>query len=145
MNLELQIIIRFGLAPGDRFTVPKSNLQVIDHHALYLGNDDFGNHYICENVVGHGVKLTRVQDFFNGVTKVTSIVKFSGTNEKRKEAVQKALSKLGQPYHLINYNCEHFVNDVLHNYPKSLQVENAFKTFFGIALGLFVVALIAGD
>ncbi|MBI2281077.1 MAG: lecithin retinol acyltransferase family protein [Bacteroidetes bacterium] len=121
---------------GDTVVVPKTPLKLVQHHALYLGHDDFGNHYMCENVIGNGVKLTRVQDFFHSVSEVTRIEKFHGNDFTRKLVVQKALLKLGQPYHLINYNCESFCNDIRYARPKSKQVEKAFvfTSFLGLIL-----------
>lgn len=136
MNTSLQIVNKLDLQPGDRVVVPKSNLKIVQHHALYLGYDDFGNHYMCENVIGVGVRLVKVEDFFNGVSKITRIEKYTGNNYDRKIVIQKALSKLGQPYSLINYNCESFVNDVLLRKPHSNQVGNAF--------GLLALAVIIG-
>ncbi len=136
MKRDLQLVKHFNLQQGDRIVVPKSQWQLVQHHALYLGYDDFGNHYMCENIIGVGVKLTRVEQFFVGVTKVTRIERYSGSNYERKILVQSALSKLGQPYNLINYNCESFVNDVLINKKHSKQVGNV--------LGLVGLALLIG-
>lgn len=64
MNRELQLISELNLEPGDRIVVPKSLFGIIQHHALYLGYDSLGQHLICENIIGVGVKLTRVDVFF---------------------------------------------------------------------------------
>ncbi len=138
MNRDLQLVNHLQLQPGDRIVVPKSQLRLVQHHALYLGYDEFGQHYMCENVIGIGVKLTRVSDFFNGVREVNRIEKFFGTNSERKLLVQDALSKLGQPYNLINYNCESFVNHILVKRAQSKQVENAIG-LLGLALLIGVV------
>jgi hypothetical protein len=141
MKKELQILNRLGVTQGDSVTVPKSIWNVVQHHALYLGADYHGNHWMCENLIGNGVKLTRVEEFFRDVSKVTSIKRFGGTYIERVQAVQKALSLLGKPYDLINYNCEHFVNDVLHNQVRSSQV-NAAKSSLGFLFCVLLVALI---
>jgi hypothetical protein len=137
MNRELQLIRRFNLEPGDRVIVPKSLLGLVQHHALYLGYNEFGEHLMCENVIGNGVILTRVDSFFQDIKSVTRIEKFNGNNLQRKLIVQKALSKLGRPYSLINYNCESFCNDVQHNIIKSVQVSvGLFVGFVGIMIAL---------
>lgn len=138
MTKDLQLVMQFNLQPGDRVVVPKSGWQLVQHHALYLGYDDFGNHYMCENVIGVGVKLTNVADFFQGVSKVTRVERYTGNNSDRKSVVQNALSRLGLPYSLINYNCESFVNDVLYRRPKSAQVGNAVG-LLGLAILIGVV------
>ncbi len=134
MNKDLQFVTHFKLQPGDRVVLPKSQWKLVQHHALYLGYDDFGNHYMCENVIGVGVILTRVNDFFKGVNTVTRIERYVGTNSNRKLVVTDALKKLGQPYNLINYNCESFVNHVLRKKAESKQVTNAFAL-----VGLFLL------
>lgn len=137
MNRELQLIRRFNLEPGDRVIVPKSLLGLVQHHALYLGYNEFGEHLMCENVIGNGVILTRVDSFFQDIKSVTRIEKFNGNNLQRKLIVQKALSTLGRPYSLINYNCESFCNDVQHNIIKSAQVSvGIFIGFVGIMIAL---------
>lgn len=74
------------------------------------------------------MRLVTADDFFKDVIEVTRIEKFNGTNYQRKLAVQKALQKLGQPYRLINYNCQHFANEIHHNQIKSDQVKGLFES-----------------
>ncbi len=137
MNRELQLISHFNLEPGDRIVVPKSLFGVVQHHALYLGYNEYGEHLICENIIGVGVIVTRVADFFQEAKSVTRIEKFQGNNFERKQIVQKALDRLGKPYSLINYNCESFCNDVQHNVIKSAQVTvGLFIGFVGIMIAL---------
>lgn len=133
----MDIVKHFNLEPGDRIIIPKSLLGLVQHHALYLGYNNLGQHLICENVFGVGVKLTRVEDFFYDVKSVTRIEKFQGNNFERKQIVQKALTKLGKPYSLINYNCESFCNDIQHNVIKSPQVSaGLFIGFVGLMFAL---------
>lgn len=136
MRRELQLVRHLKLQPGDRIILPKSGLNLVQHHAIYLGEDDYGNHFMCENNIGRGVQLTRLNEFFMGVKIVTRIEKFSGSNYDRKITVQKALSRLGKPYNLINYNCESFANDVIHQRPISSQVNNA--------MGILGIAVVIG-
>jgi uncharacterized protein YycO len=139
MNQQIQ---QLGFLPGDRIIVPKSGFRIIQHHALFLGQNYHGVDLIAENKIGIGVRLITADDFFKDVIEVTKIEKFNGNNYQRKIAVQKALQKLGQPYHLIDYNCQHFVNEIQHNHIKSEQIDGLFeglKVAAGIAilLGLF--------
>jgi uncharacterized protein YycO len=138
MNTDLQFVKQFNLQPGDRIVVPKSAWQLVQHHVLYLGNDDYNNHYISENVIGVGVKLTRVTDFFQNSGTVTRIERFKGSAYERKAVVQRALAKLGKPYSLINYNCESYVNEAVYNKAKSPQVGNAVA-LLGLALLIGIV------
>jgi uncharacterized protein YycO len=128
---------KLGLEPGDRIVVPKSGLRIVQHHALYLGQNHQGIDLMAENKIGFGVRLVTASKFFADVIEVTRIEKFHGTNYQRKLAVQKALQKIGQPYHLINYNCQHFANEIQYNLIKSGQVDGLFeglKVAAGVAL-----------
>ena len=88
-------IIKYNLLPGDRIIEPKSNLRVIQHHSIYLGQDIYGADWMIENKIGYGVRLIRAADYFNGVIEITSIKRFEGTGHERKLAVQKALKEVG--------------------------------------------------
>lgn len=68
---------------------------------------------------------------------ITRIEKFQGNNFERRKLIEKALSKIGMPYSLINHNCESFCNDVQHNVVKSAQVSvGLFIGFVGIMITL---------
>ena len=73
---------------------------------------------------------------------IDAIEKFTGNNIARKMAVQKALRLIGKPYHLIDYNCEHFANDIQFAKPESKQVNDFFyhvKAVIGVITILYFV------
>jgi uncharacterized protein YycO len=105
-------VTNYRLKPGDRVVVPKSSFGLIKHHAIYLGQNNSEQDLFIENKIGFGVRLVSAVDFFNQAKKITKIERLIGNNAERKGAVEKALSKLGLPYDLINYNCQHFANEV---------------------------------
>ncbi|MBI3137735.1 MAG: lecithin retinol acyltransferase family protein [Sphingobacteriales bacterium] len=121
------------LKPGDELIVPKSGWDIIQHHALYIGYDHQGIHWIIHNNVQTGVSLITVDDFFTQVHKVNKIMRFTGTNTERKALVQRALIRIGKPYDLINYNCEHFISEVKTGSASSPQVKSGLA-FAGILL-----------
>jgi uncharacterized protein YycO len=130
----------FKLKPGDELVVPKSNWDIIQHHALYIGYDHLGIHWIIHNVVGVGVTLITVDDFFTQVDKITQVIRFTDSNSERKVLVQKALTRIGKPYNLINYNCEHFINEVKTGVASSPQVKAGLA--FG---GVLLLAILLAD
>jgi hypothetical protein len=139
---------KLGLVPGDRIVVPKSGLRLVQHHALYLGKNKSGVDLIAENKIGFGVRLITADNFFKDVIEVTRIERFKGSNYQRKVAVQNALSKLGQPYDLINYNCQHFANEIQYNEVRSEQVDGLFeglKVAAGFALLFTFLGLLTND
>lgn len=121
------------LKPGDELVVPKSGWDIIQHHALYIGYDHQGTHWIIHNNVHTGVSLIKMDYFFAQVHKVNKVIRFTGTNAERKALVQRALFRIGKAYDLINYNCEHFTSEVKTGTASSTQVK-AGVAFAGILL-----------
>ncbi len=141
LNKKRMKFQNLNLKPGDRIVVPKSGLRIVQHHALYLGRNYQGLDLIAENKIGFGVRLVTVGEFLKDVIEITRIERFKGTNYERKQAVQKALQKTGQPYHLINYNCQHFANEIQYGKVESDQATNAI-----IALAaIFFIGLLKTD
>lgn len=134
---ENDLVNHYNLKPADRIVVPKSDFRIVQHHTLYLGHDELGQHWIYENVIGVGVTLTRVQDFFHANKVVTRINRFKGSDNERRNAVNRALQQVGKPYSLITFNCEHAVNVAVHNRAHSPQVANVFGlVLFFLAIGM---------
>lgn len=137
-----------NLKPADRIVVPKSVTRIVQHHAIYLGQNYEGQHLIAENKIGFGVRLIIADDFFKDVIEITRIERFKGSNYERKLAVKKALSKCGVSYDLINYNCQHFANEIQYNLIKSDQVDGLFeglKVAAGVAIAIGLFNLFTND
>ncbi len=103
---------------------------------------------IIENKIGIGVHIVTADDFFKTVLEITGIERFVGSNYERKLAVQTALQKVGLPYHLINYNCQHFANEIQKNRTESEQIDNFFhgvKMVSGILLFAALINAISGN
>ena len=133
-------IKKYNLKIGDEIIVPKSQLNIIKHHAVYLGLDANRTAWIIENVIDIGVRLITADDFFTVNPDINKIRKYNGTQLDRQHLIQRALSKVGIPYDLVNYNCQHFTSDVLKGEAESKQVQ---KSFAGLLL-CFLVALAVG-
>lgn len=125
------------LRPGDRILSPKSLFGIIQHHAVYLGQNYQGHDLIAENAFGKYVRIVTAEEFFEEYPTVTRIDRFQGSEGERVEAIQRALDLLNEPYNLINFNCEHFVNVVQFNKRESRQIGWAF---FLILLGIIAFA-----
>jgi hypothetical protein len=124
------------LKPADRIIVPKSVFGLVQHHAIYLGKDCFGRDLIAENIVGKYVCTTLAEEFFAKNPGVTRIEQFTGKGIERRQAVERALKLMGKPYSLIDFNCEHFANEVQTKIPFSPQLR------FGIGV-LIVIGIVA--
>jgi len=141
MERHLQIIAKYSLQVGDRVIVPKSLLDFIQHHAIYVGLRN-GDHWFIENKENIGVRLITARDFFDVTEKITSVIRFAPTAQNsRSSLVQKGLRMIGKRYDLLNYNCESFANELQGGRRLSKQVEN-WKTVFSIGAGLLLVSFI---
>ena len=131
-------IIKNSVNPADRIVVPKSGIKLVQHHAIYLGQNYQGVDLIIENAIGKGVQLITADDFFKKNPEITRIEQFVGSNYERRLAVERALTQVGRPYNLINYNCESFSNHVQYNESQSKQVNTGFA-LAGLCLFLGLV------
>jgi uncharacterized protein YycO len=134
------ILQKYHVRPGDVIVRHKSDFQLIEHYGVFLGTAYQYGDVIIENHYVNGVRIVTVDEFFKDVKTVLRINRFTGDNIARTKAVQQALNKIGLPYNLINYNCEHFANHVQVGLPTSRQVEVGF----GVALLSLVAVLIMG-
>lgn len=125
-----------GLKPGDSIRVPFFPTELTKHHAVFLIDDD-GQELFAENVWLKGVQLITAADFFAGFRGRFYIDRFEGDDSQRQAVVQRIAHRIGTPYHLLNYNCEHFVNEVKYGRVESVQVKNAAALLFvGCLVGM---------
>ncbi|MCZ2250035.1 MAG: lecithin retinol acyltransferase family protein [Bacteroidia bacterium] len=124
------------LQPADRLVIPKSGLNLVQHHAIYLGKDNYGKRMYIENAIGKGVQVVNEAYLFRGAYELTRVERFTGNQYQRNAAVQSAMQLIGKPYDLLNFNCEHYANAVQHRKSYSKQV--------GVGLGLGLFALVLG-
>jgi hypothetical protein len=109
----------FGAQPGDVLVRNKSVFGLIDHYGIYAGSGA-----VIDNHPDRGVSLTNMKSFLNG-RKLERVFRYRGNTFSRSQVVQKAYSMIGMKYDLTNFNCEHFVNEVLGAGKKSQQLANA--------------------
>lgn len=128
----MYLINYYNIQLGDKVSRLKRGVPVIRHYAVYLGTDEYGRHIFAENNVNNGVQIVLAEDFFRNaeLVRVESVGK---SWEQRNRSVRFAKQKVGQNYNLINYNCEHFANEVTTGNRVSSQVG------WGVSLALLVV------
>jgi len=132
-----------SLQVGDRVVLPKSGLDLVQHHAIFLGLSN-GHYWFIENKDGIGVQVVDSETFFLGSEKITRIERFQPrAGYSRPDLVEYALSLRGKGYELLKYNCEHFCNDVQHRTVSSNQAN--IGVGIGIAAGLALLIGIAAS
>ncbi|HEX5153620.1 MAG TPA: lecithin retinol acyltransferase family protein [Parafilimonas sp.] len=129
----------YNLLPGDKIVVPLFETGISMHHAIYLGFDDAGYEWVTENHKFKDVQIVSAAEFFNTNKRINRIEKFTGNAAQRMQVVQQAWMLAGKPYDLINYNCEHFANEVLYGKAESMQVNNVFR-FLAFAGGIWLLS-----
>lgn len=122
MTFSEQLRRQYGFGTGDRIVVPKSGWEVIQHHALFFGNIN-GDAFVAENKEGRGVILTRLDLFLSDAHRITRVEPFTGTYQQQAFIMDRVKARLRRPYDKWRYNCEHFVNDVLHFRTESRQAD----------------------
>ena len=138
MTYSEQLRQQYGFRTGDRIVVSKSGWNIVQHHAVFFGLAN-GEAVVAENKEGRGVILTRLDDFLADAGRITRIVRFSGTYQQQVAVMNRVKARLGRRYDLWKYNCEHFVNEVLHFRAMSPQVKavGAAAAFVG---GLYLLS-----
>jgi len=134
--------VHHGLQPGDRVITHKSAFGIIKHHSIYVGVNANLNAWVVENVVGTGVRWTQLDELIRRNGSITGIERFHGTESQRTAVVNQALARIGLPYDVLSYNCEHFVNEILYGKRSSHQVDNVMKAIGGALTFMLVVTIV---
>lgn len=122
-----QFVNQHRLKPADAIVLRKKIMGMVDHFAIYLGNDDYGKPQFVANFT-KGVAIIPEEEINQQLTKYipTRIDRFTGNPYERKSAIERAWSKIGQKaYSFLGYNCEHFKNFVQIGKYVSEQVDKA--------------------
>lgn len=133
--------VKYGLRPADRIIEPIFATGFSKHHAIYLGMDHQGTEWIAENYKFRGVRLVKAIDYFQK-GKLIKVRKFHGSYRDRIQAVKRALSLLGKPYDLIDFNCEHYAEYVQNGKPQSEQVNRVMGALKVAAAAILIIGLI---
>lgn len=138
---------KYGLQPADRIIEPIFQTGISKHHAIYLGRDQNGVEWVSENYKFKGVRCVRAVDYFKN-DQGFHITKFQGAWGERVSAVKRALSLLGKPYDLIDFNCEHYAEYVQNGIAKSNQVDTVVevvKTAVVVVLGIGIINYLVNE
>ena len=139
-----QFVIANNLRPVDAILLRKKLIGMVDHYAIYLGIMK-GRHVFVANYT-KGVRVIDDHEMEQFLTRLVPkcIERFNGDERQRQEALQRAISRVGEnKYSLMSNNCEHYKNFVHHGVHRSEQVESfnsGMKTAGGVALGALLIA-----
>lgn len=126
------------LSIGDRLIRTKGFIFT-KHHALYAGYDyENDQHIVAENQRYVGVRIIPLDQFLNE-GKLAKVVYNDFSESQQEQVADKIANRLGTAYDVVEYNCEHFVNDVLKDKAFSRQVTIAT----GVAASAFAVFVLA--
>ena len=140
MNVE-EFVQLNRLKPADVIISKKIGWNLLDHTIFYLGQDRYTlEHLFSGNMTG-GIRVLTESELRELLLdyKPVRIKRFVGNGNQRKQAVKRALSRLGENnYNLIFNNCQHYTSYSQKGKSHSPQSRN-----FGlgmIALGLIFLA-----
>lgn len=128
------------LRPADAIVLRKKFMGMVDHFAIYLGNDEIGTPKFVANFT-KGITIIPDDIINKQLQKYVPerIEKFKGNNSERQSAIERAWERIGEKaYGFFSNNCEHFKNWVHYGKPISEQVDKAGNVIsFGGATMLF--------
>ncbi|MGB0854200.1 MAG: lecithin retinol acyltransferase family protein [Pikeienuella sp.] len=119
---------------GEVISVPFAPLGLVTHVGISLGTSPAtGEPEVLHNSKKRGgVHITTLREFAGGKP-VTATG--SAAPGGRNALLERAGKFSGRPYHVISFNCEHFVSDMLCQTTRSPQLQGF------VAFGLFALAL----
>ena len=141
-----QFITSNNLKPADALEMRCPTAGFPKHYAIYAGIYD-GCHKFIANIKD-GVQILSNEQLQGFVKKyeVTGIERFNGPLSERKNAMKRAIKRIGEKaYSIIFNNCEHFKNWVLYGEDKSKQVASLSAIAGAMGGGLLLTGLATGD
>jgi uncharacterized protein YycO len=104
--------------------------RILNHYIVYVGFNTFvGNLFDGVKILSDRELMGLLQEY-----EPVSVRRFMGSYHQRNDAVNRAYSKLGERYSLLNFNCEHFANWVQFGKCESAQVKTGFTLLGSIIL-----------
>jgi hypothetical protein len=139
-NQYFKLMINYQrLSIGDRLLRTKGGI-FSTHHVLYMGFWN-GQHLVAENQSGYGVRYITLSHFLSE-GKLEEVQYNNFPESTQIELIRRVNSKIGTPYDLLTYNCEHFVNQMLTGIAESKQIQNTISL---VGLGVLLYALAFGE
>ena len=108
---------------------------IFKHFGIFIGLWN-GQYIVAENNPKSGVKYITLNQFLSGKP-LQGIEYFKGTESERQQIIPYINSIIGRNYDLVNYNCEHFANEVQTGKAHSKQVK-----IFGLVSGIAITYLL---
>lgn len=136
------LITANSLNQADAIILNKKILGMVDHYAIFLGYRNNNPVFVAN--YKDGVKEVSINDMKEILQTLqpTAIDRFQGTEIQRKQAVNRALSRVGErAYNYFSNNCEHFKNWVHSGEHRSEQVKKAGDTALVASAGTAIYAI----
>lgn len=136
-----QFINSNKLLQADVIVLKKKFFGMVDHFAVFLGYHRFTGKPLFAANYTRGTKLVSDEELSDFLISLVPerIERFGGTPQQRRQAVERALSRIGsEDYNYFENNCEHYKNFVQTGVAHSPQADNFKK---GIAAGALILIL----
>ncbi|CAA0180234.1 lecithin retinol acyltransferase family protein [Tenacibaculum maritimum] len=128
MNIN-DFVLKNNLQPADAVVLHKKFMGMVDHFVIYIGDEQNEPKFVAN--FNKGIKILPNTEINEQLKKYIpkKIERYPGDYFGREEAVNRALSRLGEKaYGLFSNNCEHFKNWVHFGTQYSKQVDVAGTT-----------------
>jgi len=123
----------------DALVLRKMIIGMVDHYVLYMGYRGGRPVFIAN--YKNGVKEVPISDIkkYLQTMRTTRVDRFIGTDQERKLAFNRALSRVGErAYNYFSNNCEHFKNWVHYGDNYSSQVDNVGNVGIGVGSAMVI-------
>lgn len=140
LKFSVKEIIVSKLKTGDIIKVKSDFLPIIFHYGIVLceNNEMYILHNDPDKFNRHGGSIVKekLSDWIKG----KDVVEVHNTNVTEKDILQVAEQMKKMPYHLIHFNCEHFVYKIVNkNFKTSPQVVNWIAVISAITIGYLII------
>jgi hypothetical protein len=120
-----KFITAHNLKPADAIMLRKKFMGMVDHYVVYVGVIENRHRFVANHKSGVSFVSEGELRQYVTILEPQRIERFEGDESERSEALKRAFSAIGQPYHLIRSNCEHFKEWVQRGQWRSQQVSDA--------------------
>lgn len=131
-----------NIKEADAIVLNKKILGMVDHYAIFIGFRESNPIFVAN--YKDGVKEVSIKDMREVLQtlKPTKIERFNGNEFERREAVNRAMSRVGErAYNYFANNCEHFKNWVHKGEHRSEQVNKAGNVALIAATGAAIYSI----
>ena len=140
MNVR-EFVYHNQLQPADAIMLRKKFAAMVDHFVVFVGYVDNHPRFMANHKDGVSFVSDQEMAQYATILEPQRIDRFTGTEQERRSALQRAFSAFGKPYKVLSSNCEHFKEWVQRGAWKSPQVKTGAQVASVAGAGMLIGGL----